>query len=118
MSELLQLDSNAHTIIGTVTGVLVITQVFVGFIHHFRFRKTQRKTLWTAFHIWYGRVIILLGIINGGLGLQLAANTTAGEIAYGVVAGVVGLGYITTVTAMSRPKEVKRESESVGKERI
>jgi hypothetical protein len=56
-------------------------------------------------------VIVLLGIVNGGLGLQLAANTTAGEIAYGVVAGVVGLGYITTVAAVYRPKDVKRESE-------
>lgn len=33
-------------------------------------------------------------IVNGGLGLKLAANTKNGEIAYGVVAGVVGLIYI------------------------
>lgn len=37
---------------------------------------------------------MLLAIVNGGLGLQLAANTTGGEIAYGVIAGIVGVVYI------------------------
>lgn len=33
---------------------------------------------------------MLLGIVNGGLGLQLAANSRGGEIAYGVVGGILG----------------------------
>jgi hypothetical protein len=37
---------------------------------------------------------MILAVVNGGLGLKLAANTKHGEIAYGVVAGVVGLIYI------------------------
>ena len=49
-------------------------------------------------HIWYGRALFIMAIVNGGLGLQLAARlgsrTIGGEIAYGVVAGVVGLVYI------------------------
>jgi hypothetical protein len=40
---------------------------------------------------------MLCGIINGGLGLQLAANTKKGEIAYGVVAGVMAVGYALLV---------------------
>ena len=44
---------------------------------------------------------MLCGIINGGLGLQLAANTKKGEIAYGVVAGIIGLIYIL-VTVFKR----------------
>ena len=35
-----------------------------------------------------------LGIINGGLGLQLSGNTTKGEIAYGVIAGVIWLVWV------------------------
>lgn len=35
--------------------------------------------------------MITLGIINGGLGLRLSNNTRKGEIAYGVVAGVIWL---------------------------
>jgi len=40
---------------------------------------------------------MLCGIINGGLGLQLAADTKKGEIAYGVVAGVVAVVYAVLV---------------------
>ena len=38
-----------------------------------------------------------LAVINGGLGLKLAANTRGGEIAYGVIAGVVALAYVVVV---------------------
>lgn len=57
------------------------------------FTRKDRKTVWTHVHVWYGRILILLGIVNGGLGLQLANNTRPGTIVYGVVAGLVGVGY-------------------------
>lgn len=75
----------------------MILQPFFGVIHHRRFLRTGKRTRWTSLHVWYGRLLIVLGIINGGLGLQLAANTRAGEIAYGVIGGVVGLAYILSV---------------------
>ncbi len=37
---------------------------------------------------------MILGVVNGGLGLQLARGSQNTVIAYGVVAGVVGLVYI------------------------
>lgn len=55
-----------------------------------------------VFHVWFGRSLIVLGIINGGLGLVLAANTTAGEILYGVIAGLMGIIYIAVVVMASR----------------
>ena len=61
-------------------------------------------------HIWYGRLLILLGIINGGLGLQLAANTTAGEIIYGSVAGIMLLIYL--VAALWWYVHVRRARET------
>lgn len=69
----------------------MLVQPFVGFFHHYRFVKTQKQGVWTLAHMWYGRVLILLGIINGGLGLRLANNSRTGEIAYGVLGGLVGL---------------------------
>lgn len=47
--------------------------------------------------MWYGRVLILLAVINGGLGLQLSENTVKGEIAYGVIAGVMFLLYLAVL---------------------
>jgi len=55
------------------------------------FKKHARRFVWSYFHIWLGRILITLGIINGGLGLRLANNTKKGEIAYGVIAGFMWL---------------------------
>jgi hypothetical protein len=38
-------------------------------------------------------------MINGGLGLQLADNSRAGKIVYGVVVGLVGGMYFVFLTA-------------------
>ncbi|KAK2740718.1 hypothetical protein FQN55_008772 [Onygenales sp. PD_40] len=109
-----RLHNNAHTILGTIVVVLMLAQPFVGFIHHRMFMKTQKRGAWTHIHIWYGRVLILLGIINGGLGLQLASNSKGGTIAYGVVGGVMGAGYyiMAVVAEMKR----RNQKEDIGSE--
>lgn len=53
-----------------------------------------KEELQHALHVWLGRILIALGIINGGMGIKLAANTTSGGIVYGVVAGVVFVVYV------------------------
>ena len=35
-----------------------------------------------------------LGMINGGLGMKLANNTVKGEIAYGIIGGVILVFYM------------------------
>lgn len=93
MSNNLQLFNNTHTRLGIVVVVLLLLQPFIGLIHHRRYLSKQKAGKWTYLHVWYGRILILLGMINGGLGLQLADNSMGGTIAYGVVAGTVGLFY-------------------------
>lgn len=87
-----------HTIFGTVLFALFWVQPFFGLAHHYLFMKKQSRTAVSYVHIWYGRALFIMAMVNGGLGLQLAATlgyrTIVGEIAYGVVAGFVGLMYI------------------------
>jgi len=54
---------------------------------------------------------MVLGIINGGLGLKLADNTKSGEIAYGVVAGVVAVVYAVLVVVKRKEKGVGRSTD-------
>lgn len=68
------------------------------------FKKYSRRTFWSYAHLWLGRIIITLGIINGGLGLNLADNTTSGKIAYAVVAAVMFSAFV----AASVYGEIKR----------
>lgn len=61
------------------------------------YKKYPRRTLVSYAHIWLGRIMITLGMINGGLGLWWSRNTTRGEnIAYGVIAGVIWVILIAT----------------------
>lgn len=68
-------------------------------------------------HKWLGRATLTLGAINGGLGLQLAANTTGGEIAYGVVVGVFFVVYFFVIAwtefrgPVNKPSDETSESE-------
>ncbi|KAF7182949.1 hypothetical protein CNMCM7691_002693 [Aspergillus felis] len=100
-----------HPIIGlVVVGLLVLFQPLMGLLQHMHFRRTDGKSVFAYIHRWLGRVLIALGIINGGLGFLLTKNSGKGAskgaiIAYSVVAGVVGLAYIIFVIVLPfRPK--------------
>ena len=66
-------------------------------IHHIIYKKRLSRTAWATAHVWYGRVLVTLGIINGGLGLRLSDNTKGGEIAYGVIAGLLWVLWLVVV---------------------
>jgi len=55
-----------------------------------------------------GRVMLTLGAINGGLGLQLSAGTVKGEIAYGVLAG-----FFFALWAMSLVLDKRQKAKSM-----
>ncbi|TKA68994.1 hypothetical protein B0A55_07538 [Friedmanniomyces simplex] len=98
----MQLLDQAHPIIGIVLFVVLLFQPVLGFLHHTMFKKHSRRVVWSYGHIWLGRAAITLGIINGGLGLQLSQQThifapkQGTIIAYGVVAGLIWLVYIAS----------------------
>ena len=90
-----QIDAyNGHPIIGILVVSLLLIQPPLALIHHSIFKRTHRRTIWATAHVWWGRILITLAIINGGLGLELSGNTTKGEIAYGVVAGVMWVAWV------------------------
>jgi sulfite exporter TauE/SafE len=77
--------------------VLFLLQPLGGLLHHRLYLQTGGRTPVSHLHIWLGRAALICGIINGGLGLKLSQNTTGGEIAFGVVAGVMMLVYALSV---------------------
>ncbi|KAF7898046.1 hypothetical protein BELL_0542g00010 [Botrytis elliptica] len=88
-------QGKTHTSSGLALFVLLIIQAIMGLMHHLAYRKQHVKGFLGFIHIWYGRSLLILGIICGGLGLQLARNTKGGEIVYGIVAGLVVMSYFT-----------------------
>lgn len=111
--------STYHAIIGLVVVGCLLLQPITGFLHHRLYKSRGRPNAATSPHVWWGRAVITLGIINGGLGLRLAANTRNGEIAYGVVAGfmwVLWMG-IVIVVSVRRRSEAKRTASDGSQEK-
>ena len=98
--------AQAHPIIGIVLFIVLLAQPLGGWLHHRNSKKYGRRTAPSYAHIGIGRAAIILGMINGGLGLQLARDTTTGHIvAYAVVAGVFGLAYIVAIIMGERKRK-------------
>lgn len=88
-----QIFEETHTIFGTVVVCLLAIQPALGLLHHRHYLKTQGRGVVSYAHIWWGRIMMILGVINGGAGLQLSRERSSLIIAYSVVAGVTFLSY-------------------------
>jgi hypothetical protein len=92
------LMNNHHPIIGiVVVGGLLLFQPIIGLLQHRYYRKHESKSVFAYMHRWFGRTMIVLGIINAGLGLQLGGASKGAIIAYSVVAGLMGVFYCLVV---------------------
>jgi hypothetical protein len=104
-----------HASIGLVMLIGVFFQPWLGYVHHKIFKRrldainagaTTKKlgrTIITQVHIWLGRFLITVGVINGGLGimvtrdrgdsLQSMETSKRAAIAYATIAGTFFLAY-------------------------
>lgn len=86
-----------HAIIGLVVVGSLLLQPITGLLHHRIIKRTGRPNFATYPHVWWGRTIITMGIINGGLGLMLSGESTKYEIIYGVIAGFIWLMWMLAI---------------------
>ena len=86
-----------HAIIGMALLGALFFMPFLGTIHHKMYKKVQKRTAWSYGHVFTGRAIVILGMINGGLGLRLADAQRSHLIAYGIFTGLMGVAYIGVI---------------------
>ena len=109
----------AHPIIGMVLLGVLFFQPFSGIAHHMLFKKHKKRTAVSYEHIFVGRGAIILGMINGGLGLMLAGVENIGYlVAYGIVAGVMGSLYLAAIVygELKRSRNMKDVQDEERKE--
>ncbi|KAF2120175.1 hypothetical protein BDV96DRAFT_595747 [Lophiotrema nucula] len=115
-----KLIDHYHPVIGILVFCLLFFQPILGAIHHFQFKKYNRRTFWSYAHLWLGRIVITLGMINGGLGMLLAHDTgffvpSKGQmIAYGVIAGIMWLAWVAAAVVGERRRSRGRKSAETG----
>lgn len=61
-----------HPIVGIVVFILVVGQPLLGWLHHRKYQIEGHRTAVSYLHIWNGRALMVMGIVNGGLGLRIS----------------------------------------------
>jgi len=56
---------SAHQILGIIAVVALAVQAFLGYRHHHQYKKIGQRTWVSHSHIWVGRVVVILGMVNG-----------------------------------------------------
>jgi len=56
--------NRGHQILGIVVVAALPLQSVFGYIHHLRYKQVGRRTLNSHLHLWTGRAVIVLGMIN------------------------------------------------------
>ncbi|KAF1358559.1 integral membrane protein, partial [Lizonia empirigonia] len=110
--------TESHPIIGLVLVALMVFQPLAGWFHHRQFLRTGQRSAISHGHIWVGRIAIILGMINGGLGLELGRVETRYIIAYSVVAGVIGLAYLVSIVYGETARSRRTSIAGSGREKI
>ena len=59
--------SAAHQIIGILVVVALIFQAVLGFMHHKNFKRVGGRTWMSYAHLWTGRAVIIVGMVNAVL---------------------------------------------------
>lgn len=87
----------AHVVIGfLVVCTIIVFQPALGILQHRHFKKTGGKSKFAHIHRWIGRVAIITGMINTGVGFQLAQkNVIIHKSSY--VRSYVILGILLTI---------------------
>lgn len=103
-----------HMIIGyIIVASLILFQPLLGLLQHIYFRRHQSRSKMGVIHQALGRVMIILGIINGGLGFNITGPVGSRYvprgpvIAYAVLAGLVALFYVAVVLLVGRRRATR-----------
>ena len=84
--------------------MLLIFQPILGYVHHLQFKRYHITSFYTDAHVWFGRMIVTAGTVDGLLGLSLAGQSTGTIVAYCFVAGGIWVLWIVIVFYAARRK--------------
>ncbi|GJN75329.1 hypothetical protein PLICBS_009428 [Purpureocillium lilacinum] len=111
-----------HTRLGVFVVPLMGIQPLLGFLHHAYYRKYQHRGIISYIHIWYGRSLMIIGVVNGGLGIKYTrelglirpSKVHQLEIGYIVVASIMAAAYVASI-AFSYFRAKPRDSRQIDK---
>jgi hypothetical protein len=108
----LGLTTGYHQVIGyVIIAILLSAQPILGLLQHLHFRNTGTRSGMGVGHQWLGRIVIIVGVVNGGLGMKQSGPVgdswvpNYAPVVYSVVAAVVFLIYVGIVVGTALRKK-------------
>ncbi len=93
-----------HMVIGyLLVAWMVFFQPMLGLLQHLHFRKVGTRSIYGHGHRWVGRAVILLGVVNGGLGFKITGGVgstyvpTYAVAVYSVFVVIIFLIYVAVL---------------------
>ena len=113
------LFNNKHPFIGIFIVLVLFFQAVDGLLHHAQWMRNERKRTWVAYvHIWTGRGCIVLGMVNGGFGLQLAGVKSRAKLAgYCAVAAVSFCCLVAAICYGERKRHIALKAKAEERKR-
>jgi hypothetical protein len=118
LAKPLRLTAGYHQITGyVVVAILFSAQPILGLLQHLYFRKTGNKSGMGLGHQWLGRTVIILGVVNGGLGMRESGPVgdswvpTYEPILYSIIAAVILLTYLGIIVGTAIRKRTMKRTE-------
>lgn len=85
---------STHQILGIVILLAIIAQWGIGFWHHRLYKKTQTASVFGIVHRYFGFIVIILAIINGGIGLSWSYASNGVIVGYSIGVIIVSVTII------------------------
>ena len=82
--------NSAHQIIGLIILLGLLVQLGLGLLHHTIYVRTSKPTPFGRIHFFLGPFIMLLGLINAGVGFDFAGNSRL-NIPYGIIVAAIAI---------------------------
>jgi hypothetical protein len=89
--------NTTHAVFGLFVVGALLLQPVTGLLHHSLFKRQDGPNAATYPHIWWGRAIVTLGMINGGLGFKLSDNSPSGVIAYRIISAFMWVAWMAVI---------------------
>ncbi|KAK5044882.1 hypothetical protein LTR84_010420 [Exophiala bonariae] len=106
-----------HPIIGLCIFALMALQPITELLNHSLHHRYPRIIYLGHVHVWLGRILITVGIINGGLGFRLADMIPGlqwpqwPKILYGALAGLIWIVYVAIIIVCDKFNQGEVQSE-------
>lgn len=99
--------NSAHQGIGLLIVAGLLIQLSLGLMHHAFYLKTNEPTVFGKIHFFLGPTVMILGLINAGIGFNFAERSGL-TLPYGIIAGVVSLIFFSILGCLQCYKQRRK----------